>query len=68
MAIVNKVAVIVSTIGSVFAQKATDGKVEVAVGPICVVAVGGLLLGCAYQVAEPFSQCVVTVGQYIFGG
>lgn len=61
-------AQLVSTIGSVFAQRAADGKVDVAVAPLVIVASAGLFIACSVQNDEPFSQCVVTVGKYLFGG
>lgn len=64
---ITKVANIVSTIGSVFVQKASDGKLDVAVGPLAVISLGGLLFACSVQSDEPFSRCVITIGQYLIG-
>lgn len=63
----SKIASLLGMIGSVFVQRGTDGKVAVAVGPWAVVAVSGLILGCGVQNAEPFSQCVTTIGNYLMG-
>lgn len=63
----SKIAALLGTIGSVFAQKGADGKIAIAVGPWAVVAISGLILGCGVQDAEPFSQCVTTIGNYLMG-
>lgn len=63
----NKVVPLVGLLGSVFAKRDADGKIALAVGPWAVVAAGGLILGCGTQDAEPFSQCVVTIGKYLMG-
>ncbi len=68
MAVKDAIARPLSLIGSLFAQRAPDGKVDVAVGPLAVVACGGLFVACSFQNDEPFSQCVITIGKYIFGG
>lgn len=56
-----------SAVGSIFAQKNADGKVDVALGPVAVVMFGGLLIACSVQSDEPFSRCVITIGQYLIG-
>lgn len=63
----NAIASAISTVGSVFVQRATDGKIDVAVAPLAVIAAGGVMLACSFQNDEPFSQCVVTIGKYLFG-
>lgn len=58
---------LMGTLGSVFVRRETDGKVAVAIGPWAVVAIGGLMIGCGTQDSEPFSQCVMTIGNYLLG-
>lgn len=62
-----KIVSLVGTVGSVFVQRGADGKIDLALGPWAVVAAGGLILGCGTQDAEPFSQCVITIGKYLMG-
>lgn len=60
-------SIVFGSIGSVFIQRAADGKLDVALGPWLVICTGGMLIGCAVQDAETFSQCVVTIGSYLMG-
>lgn len=48
---------IIQMIGSVFAKRGEDGKVEIAAAPWVVLYVAGSLLGCYSQSGEPFSTC-----------
>lgn len=68
MTLQSGIARFASVVGSVFAQKAADGKVDVAVAPVGVVLCGGLMIACSVQSDEPFSRCIITIGNFLFGG
>lgn len=62
-----KLLATIQTIGSVFGKTGTDGRKEVAAGPIVIVYTVGMSAACYAQSAEPFSQCVRTIFSVLGG-
>lgn len=56
--LVNLLAQVAGTVGSLFIKRTTDGKYEVALAPMMVAVALGSTVTCAVQKDEPFRQCV----------